>query len=345
MTADNTLEEAMERCAREPIHVPSSIQPHGFLLVLDATDLCVLQASENVEQWLGLPARELIGCQFTHLVSDGFDLCAQLARIPDDEVFPFHIGDVRLRQGAPFSTPLHLLVHCHDDVLVAELEPPRLPPDLAGQGDYYPLVRSFVGSLQPASSLEDLLQQTVLQLKRITGFGRVKAYRFDADGNGQVLAEVADPGYPRYLGLCFPAADIPRQARELYRMNRIRVIEDANYQPSPLHPATNPRTGKALDMSFATLRSVSPVHLQYMRNMSTLASMSLSIVVDGELWGAGVLPPSAAACSGPAYPHGLRAAGQRAVAADRVPRGACQHTQAAGAAPTHRAHDLVHGRP
>lgn len=86
MTADNTLEEAMERCAREPIHVPSSIQPHGFLLVLDATDLCVLQASENVEQWLGLPARELIGCQFTHLVSDGFDLCAQLARIPDDEV-------------------------------------------------------------------------------------------------------------------------------------------------------------------------------------------------------------------------------------------------------------------
>lgn len=285
MTADNTLAEAMERCAREPIHVPSSIQPHGFLLVLDATDLCVLQASENVEHWLGLPARELIGCHFTHLVSDGFDLRAQLARLPDDEVFPFHIGDVRLRQGAPFSTPLHLLLHCHDDVLVAELEPPRLPPDLAGQGDYYPLVCGFVGSLQLASSLEDLLQQTVLQLKRITGFGRVKAYRFDADGNGQVLAEVADPGYPRYLGLCFPAADIPRQARELYRVNRIRVIEDANYQPSPLQPATNPRTGKALDMSFAALRSVSPVHLQYMRNMGTLASMSLSIVVDGELWG------------------------------------------------------------
>jgi light-regulated signal transduction histidine kinase (bacteriophytochrome) len=100
-----------------------------------------------------------------------------------------------------------------------------------------------------------------------------------------VLAEDADPGYPRYLGLCFPASDIPRQARELYRVNRIRVIEDADYQPSPLLPAANPRTGKALDLSFAALRSVSPVHLQYMRNMGTLASMSLSIVVDGQLWG------------------------------------------------------------
>lgn len=153
MTADTTLAEAMERCAREPIHVPSSIQPHGFLLVLDATDLCVLQASENVEHWLGLPARELIGSPFANLVSDGFDLHAQLARLPEDEVFPFHIGDVRLRQSAPYSTPLHLLVHGHDEVLIAEFEPPRLSPELTGQGDYYPLVRSFVGSLQLASSL------------------------------------------------------------------------------------------------------------------------------------------------------------------------------------------------
>ncbi|MFJ4454352.1 ATP-binding protein [Pseudomonas sp. NPDC089392] len=285
MTADHTLAEAVERCAQEPIHVPGSIQPHGFLLVLDEADLRVLQASENVEQWLGIPARELIGCSLAEQLSGAFDLRTHLTRLPEDEVLPFHIGDVRLRQGAPFSAPLHLLAHRHDQVLITEFEPPRLPADLAGQGDYYPLVRSFVSSLQLAGSLEELLQQTVVQLKRITGFGRVKAYRFDAAGNGQVLAEVADPGYPSYLGLCFPAADIPRQARELYRVNRIRVIEDANYQPSPLLPAVNPRTGKGLDVSFAALRSVSPVHLQYMRNMGTLASMSLSIVVDGQLWG------------------------------------------------------------
>lgn len=285
MTADNPLAEAAERCAQEPIQVPGSIQPHGFLLVLDETDLRILQASENIERWLGLPARELLGSVVADLLSDGFDIRAYLARLPDDQAFPFHIGDVRLRQGAPCTESLRVMAHRHDQVLIVEFEPVRSPANPAEQGDYYPLVRSFVGKLHLASSVEELLQQSVQQLKRITGFGRVKAYRFDSEGNGQVLAEVADPGYPSYLGLCFPASDIPRQARELYRVNRIRVIEDANYQPSPLVPAANPRTGKALDMSFAALRSVSPVHLQYMRNMGTLASMSLSIVVDGQLWG------------------------------------------------------------
>ncbi|WAB99853.1 GAF domain-containing protein [Pseudomonas putida] len=284
-TTDIALAEAVERCAQEPIQVPGSIQPHGFLLVLDEQDLRILQASDNVARWLGVPAQELLGCTFADVVSDSFDLRAHLERLPGDDVFPFYIGDVYLRQGAPFSDRLRLLTHRHDQVLIAEFEPARQPAGQALEGDYYPLVRSFVSSLNNAASLEELLQQTVLQIKQITGFGRVKAYSFDSEGNGQVLAEVADAGYPRYLGLCFPASDIPRQARELYRVNRIRVIEDANYQAVPLVPAANPRTGQSLDMSFAALRSVSPVHLQYMRNMGTLASMSLSIVVDGQLWG------------------------------------------------------------
>ncbi|WP_367237669.1 ATP-binding protein [Pseudomonas sp. Rh2] len=285
MTLDEALAEALERCAQEPIQVPGSIQPHGFLLVLDEHDLRVLQASDNTERWLGVPARELLGSLFADLMSGSFDLRGHLARLPAQEVFPFHIGDVRLRPGSPYGDVLRLLVHRHDQVLITEFEPLRTPQGLEAHGDYYPLVRGFVGSLHKAGSLQALLQQSVEQIKRITGFGRVKAYRFDGEGNGEVLAEVADDGYPSYLGLCFPASDIPRQARELYRVNRIRVIEDAHYQPANLVPAANPRTGKALDMSFATLRSVSPVHLQYMRNMGTLASMSLSIVVDDQLWG------------------------------------------------------------
>ncbi|MBK4987991.1 ATP-binding protein [Pseudomonas sp. S36] len=285
MTTDLTLDQAMERCAQEPIQIPGSIQPHGFLLVLDENDLRVLQASENTQQWLGISAASLVGSPFNDVVTGDFDLRTHLGRLPQDEVFPFHIGDVQLREGAPCRQALHLLAHRHDQVLIVELEAPRLPADLASQGDYYPLVRNFISTVHLAGTLDELLHQTVLQLKRVTGFGRVKAYRFDAEGNGQVLAEVADPDYPTFMGLCFPASDIPAQARELYRVNRIRVIEDANYQPSPLVPGTNPLSGKPLDMSFASLRSVSPVHLQYMRNMGTLASMSLSIVVDGKLWG------------------------------------------------------------
>lgn len=282
-TTPNPLDQAIERCAEEPIQVPGSIQPQGFLLVLDEHDLRLLQASKNVEQWLGVPASELLGQALPALLASTFDLRGQLGRLPADEVFPFHIGDVRLREGAPCQAALRVLAHRHDQVLILEFEPCHETD--AQQGDYYPLVRAFISTLHQATSLEELLQRSVRQIKRITGFGRVKAYRFDAVGTGTVLAEDADPGYPLYLGHCFPASDIPRQARELYRINRIRVIENADYLPSPLLPATNPRTGNALDMSFAALRSVSPVHLQYMRNMGTLASMSLSIVVDGQLWG------------------------------------------------------------
>ncbi|WP_411562841.1 ATP-binding protein [Pseudomonas shirazensis] len=284
-TAPTAFDQAVERCAQEPIQVPGSIQPQGFMLVLDEQDLCVLQASENAERWLGAAAPELLGRTFAELISDSFDLRAQMQYLPVDEVFPFHIGDVELRQPSPDCSHMRVLVHRHDQVLITEFEPIRTASGPSGHGDYYPLVRAFVGSVLKVSCIVELLQQSVLQIKRITGFGRVKAYRFDAEGNGEVLAEVADPGYPSYLGLCFPASDIPRQARELYRVNRIRVIEDANYIASPLYPHSNPRTGKPLDMSYAALRAVSPVHLQYMRNMGTLASTSLSIVVDGKLWG------------------------------------------------------------
>jgi light-regulated signal transduction histidine kinase (bacteriophytochrome) len=283
--ASTALEQAMQRCAQEPIQLPGSIQPQGFLLVLDEAELHILQASENAQRWLGLPAHELLGKDFAALLAEDFDLREHLKRLPDSEIFPFHIGDVRLRLGPSAGRRTTVMVHRHDQVLIAEFEPRQERDSSRPQVDFYPLVRAFVAGLHSADSIEALLQRSVKEVKRITEFGRVKAYRFDAEGNGLVIAEEADAGYPQYLGLCFPASDIPHQARELYRINRIRVIEDANYLPSPMVPADNPRTGRPLNMSFAALRSVSPVHLQYMRNMGTLASMSLSIVVDGRLWG------------------------------------------------------------
>lgn len=274
---------AAQNCAREPIHIPGSIQPHGFLLVLDAQSLDILQASENVATWLGLDADQMVGSSLHRLLIDCASLAARLKALPVDEQHPFHVGDVRFNRGLRAEKPIAMMVHRHDGALIAEFEPISDPH--AAYGNLYPLVRAFIGQLQDVPSIDELCKRSVLEVKRMTGFGRVKAYRFDAEGNGLVNAEIADPGYPSYLGLCFPATDIPQQARRLYCANRIRVIEDANYQPSPMVPAHNPRTQAPLDMSFAALRSVSPVHLQYMRNMGTLASMSISIVVRGELWG------------------------------------------------------------
>lgn len=280
--SDEALAVAIEQCAREPIQIPGSIQPHGFLLALDPDNLAILQASENVDHWLGLDAPSLLGQALSTLVADPGALVQRIADIPSDDPHPFHLGDVRFvtpgAQGA-----YAILLHRWDSVLIAEFEPAT--DVVAVYGRLYPLVRAFVTELQDIQGVEALCRRAVAEVKRLTGFGRVKAYRFDAAGNGLVLAEEADPGYPSYLGLCFPASDIPPQARALYCANRIRLIQDANYRPARLVPLDNPKTQRALDLSHCALRSVSPVHLQYMRNMGTLASMSVSIVVRGRLWG------------------------------------------------------------
>jgi chemotaxis family two-component system sensor kinase Cph1 len=280
---DHGLQTAIDNCAREPIQIPGSIQPHGFLLVIDESTLRIVQVSANVDTWLGIDAGDLLGADLSDVISQSAQLSAVLETLPEDDQNPFHVGEVSFRNGIRAGTPIDMMVHRHDQVLIAEFEPAS---DMTGAySNVYPLMRTFVGHMDEAETIDELCKRSVEQIKRITGFGRVKSYRFDAEGNGLVNAEVTDAGYPGYLGLTFPASDIPAQARALYVANRIRVIEDAHYQPSPLVPSDNPLTGAPLDLSFAALRSVSPVHLQYMRNMKTIASMSISIVVRGKLWG------------------------------------------------------------
>ncbi|GAB6388892.1 ATP-binding protein [Stutzerimonas marianensis] len=276
------LADAIAQCGDEPIHIPGSIQPHGFLLALSEPDLTVVHASENVEHWIGVPAVALLGRQLPDLIGDcGFS--ERLATLAGDDHNPFHLSDISFRiEGQAAHRPLALMAHRFKGQLIVEFE--DTGSSGAAYDALYPLMRTFVVQLQEAQELNYICELAVREVKRITGFGRVKAYRFDEQGNGLVLAEEADEGYPRYLGLCFPASDIPPQARQLYCNNLVRVIQDANYEPSAIVPTLNP-DGQPLDLSFASLRSVSPVHLQYMRNMGTLASMSVSIVIQGKLWG------------------------------------------------------------
>ena len=135
--------------------------------------------------------------------------------------------------------------------------------------------------MQRARGIDELLAVTARELKRLTGFGRCMACRFDEEGHGEVLAEAMDDGYDSYAGHRFPGSDIPAQARDLYRLNYIRVIPDSDYVPVPLVPVDAALAARTIDLSLAGLRSVSPVHLEYMRNMGTRASMSVSIVVRG----------------------------------------------------------------
>jgi two-component system, chemotaxis family, sensor kinase Cph1 len=268
----------LDQCAAEPIRIPGSIQPHGVLLVIDPTSWRLLQASAN--------STEILDFTFDPAGIQGFDdlpfadpvLKAEIAAWAASEA-PLYLRTIQSGGGTR-----QLLCHRTVQGLILELEEAPVSEDETLEA-LYPRLRRFLDSIEPASDLATLGALAARQIRELTGFDRVLIYRFDADWNGTVIAEDGNGTLPSYLDLRFPASDIPAQARELYRLNRLRLIPDAGYRPVPLMPASNPVDGAPLDLSQAALRSVSPIHLEYMRNMGTWASMSISILIDGALWG------------------------------------------------------------
>lgn len=265
----------LDSCAQEPIRVPGSIQPHGAILVLDPESLIVVQAGIGVEDAIDQP---VLGREITEVMPGALTLLHDLAARVDGPGL-VQLGIVQGRKSAH-----HLIAHRHDDAIILELE--CAPAGTAVSFDaIFPRVRGFLEGLHACATLGELAELTAREVRAITGLDRVLVYRFDEDWHGEVIAESGNDRLPSYLGLRFPASDVPAQARELYRLNRLRLIADAGYRPVPITPVDNPRTGRPLDMSFSVLRSVSPIHLEYMRNMGTYASMSISLLDGDRLWG------------------------------------------------------------
>ncbi|MDG2528219.1 ATP-binding protein [Caulobacter endophyticus] len=264
----------LDACAAEPIRIPGGVQPHGALVVVEPVTGAILQSSANLPTVLRLssPATGLS------------DLDPSGALAADLEAWRASNEPLFLRTITLTSGPQQVAAHQGEQGIIVEFEAPP-----ASEGEtleaLYPRLRRFVAATEDAREVRAIAEAAVREVRALTGFNRVMLYSFDTEGVGTVIAEDGDGVLPSYLDLRFPASDIPAQARALYRLNRLRLIPDANYTPSPIEPALNPIDGQALDLSGAALRSVSPIHLQYMRNMGTLASMSISILVDGELWG------------------------------------------------------------
>ncbi len=263
----------LDACSREPIHIPGSIQPHGALLVLSGDGLVCVQASANCSEFLGAGFAGIVGHPLSDAALGAATAISQaVAATPGGLPSPILVEICQRR----FDVSLHRT----EAGLIAEFE-------TAGphHAHYHRHLQQALTDLKSAPDIKTQHQRALSFVSELTGFERVMMYRFDADWHGQVVAEHLSAPVDSYDGLHFPATDIPAQARELYRKSWLRLIPSSAYQPVPVEPAANPLTGKPLDMSFVSLRSVSPVHLEYLRNMNVAASMSISLIVGGRLWG------------------------------------------------------------
>lgn len=269
----------IEACAREPIHLSGAIQPHGYLVSCALPDWTVCHASANIDQLLDVEAAELVGETLRDYIS--FDL---LQAVVDTVGFlepgtaPQRIGTTNLgAMGALCDVSAHLA----EGMVHLEIEPQSFH---ARQSSPALMSQAMIARVGAAEEGGDFHQLVAAQVRQLTGYDRVMVYRFRHDQAGEVIAEDKADDLESYLGLRYPASDIPPQARALYLQNRLRVIPDAGYEPVPIVPAFS-ASGKPLDLSQHVLRSVSPVHLQYLRNMGVGASMSISIIAGGRLWG------------------------------------------------------------
>lgn len=266
----------LTNCDREPIHTPGSVQPHGCIIVCDTQLRTVLRHSSNATEMLRL-SRPLANGDLLSTVfaaDEIHDFANALARSTEPSR-PSALVDFELSCGLRVDVS----AHTYKGNAILEFEP-------SGERrvSTVEITRTLIVRLRRALNIDDVMSGTARMLRSVLAYDRVMIYKFAHDGSGRVISEAKRDDLESFLGQHFPASDIPRQARELYLRNTIRIIGDANCDRVPIEPVLD-ASGQPLDLSYAQLRSVSPIHCEYLRNMGVAASMSVSIIVGGQLWG------------------------------------------------------------
>ncbi|AMR30676.1 histidine kinase [Mucilaginibacter sp. PAMC 26640] len=270
----------LTNCDREPIHIPGKIQSHGFIIVIDRK--CIVRFhSENLVEFMDDIPANILGVHINTIEAlvgnnESPDFIGQL----------INLGKVNgFEQINPFKTdvnnmPFHLIISTAGDYYMLEFEPARSD----SSSDVQRMIGRSISEMLADKNLQNLLNNSAIQVKNIIGYDRVMIYRFAEDGHGEVVAESKTEELPSWLGLHYPASDIPKQARELYKHNLTRLIADIHTVPSAIIAEDN-AGGIELDMSNSSLRAVSPIHIQYLKNMGVDSSFSISLIYKKELWG------------------------------------------------------------
>lgn len=268
----------LTNCDREPIHIPGTIQPNGAMVVVDDKTGLVQFVSENIGEYLGDTNRDYVGAELSELI--GTNVAHNVANAAA-RAGAGQIAGVVLKADLGDGKIADITVHRFDGRTFFEFEQPGTPEDTEVA---LHLTQSLVRRVDKHKNFDALFKGTAKLVRAMLGYDRVMIYRFLHNGAGRVVAEAKDPSLGSFLGQHFPVSDIPVQARQLYVRNWVRVIGDVSFVPVPLQPRISD-ADTPVDMSFAQLRSVSSIHCEYLRNMGVSASMSISIVVDGKLWG------------------------------------------------------------
>ncbi|MDJ1484833.1 ATP-binding protein [Cytophagaceae bacterium YF14B1] len=275
----NKTSVSIDSCEKEPIHIPGSIQPHGYLLAVTTDTHIITHCSANVEKFLHQPLEQVLGSSLETLFSSQYHsitafLENEQARTNGTLLVEHHNGFGYCHLSVVKSNNLYILEFDQCADLAEDLSAAR-----AGINELLMLV-------QKPQSIQALCQAMAVYVQNKLGFDRVMIYRFHPDYSGEIIGEAVNEGMEPYLGLRYPAGDIPAQARELYLRNKIRIISNVAYEPVPLFTyVEGDKSPEQLDLSDSFLRSVSPIHIQYLKNMGVTASFSLSIIKDNKLWG------------------------------------------------------------
>lgn len=276
----------IKNCEDEPITIPGSIQNHGLFFAVHSNTYAIEQTSENIKKILGFPASDLLSKDVRDLILPKHRTHFEtlLTEAADNYVNPFQV-EVTRANGE--SLRCDGIAHAiGQDITLLELEPIALESARTESlENYFQLVQNSLQLSADLSAIPDIANLMAEKVKSFTGFDRVMVYRFDLDHSGEVIAEACEDEMEPYLHLRYPASDVPAQARALYLKNWVRLLCDVDAEISPLQPVEHPRLGAPTPLDKSVLRSMSPIHLQYLRNMGVQATLTISLVVDGKLWG------------------------------------------------------------
>ncbi len=278
---DNTAQTAsLTNHDRKPIHIPGSIQPHGVLLVL-SPQLDILQVSNNTLEYLGKTTQELLSQPLNILL--GQEQVAVIRHCWTKKIgstTSYKVSITTLNTERYFDC----IAHRTEDVVILELEPIDSKSELSFLS-FHALVNEAIAQMQKTSNLTEFLHLVATEIREITAFDRVMVYQFDRNKAGSVVAEAKREDLPPYLGLHYPATDIPAQARDLYTRSLLRFIPNLTAQPAKLVPIENPITHQPLDLSLSVLRSVDSCCVEYHQNMGVAALLVISLIQEQQLWG------------------------------------------------------------